>query len=57
MGATAGALYLLLPYMGPALADSTMKEKEASSLTMKFSPNPALSSLEKDADQFRASKQ
>lgn len=56
MGAMAGVMYMVVPYMGPTLADSTAKEKEATLLTMRFSHNPALSSVDKDMEKFSAAQ-
>jgi hypothetical protein len=55
--AFAAVLYTFTPYVGPALAKPSEKEKEALALTMRFSPNPALSTvLEKDIEDFRSAQ-
>ena len=51
----AAAAYCAIPTMGPALADDTTPaEKDATSLTMRFSPNARLQQPEKDLETFRA---
>jgi len=50
-GLLASVAYSLIPYSGPAFAEETPpREKEATVLTMQFTPNRRLQHLEKELE-------